>query len=48
MLKPKTAVFKQQMDEASFDKAQEDAIVEMAKATFLAIAEVSDEVASQH
>ncbi|MCW8983843.1 MAG: biliverdin-producing heme oxygenase [Thermoanaerobaculales bacterium] len=44
----KWAAFKKQMDEASFDVAQEDAIVEMAKATFLAIAEVSDEVASQH
>ena len=41
------AAFKQQMDAASFDAAQEDAIVDMAKATFLAIAEVSDEVSSQ-
>ena len=43
----KWAAFKQQMDEASFDAAQEDAIVEMAKATFLAFAEVSDEVAAK-
>jgi heme oxygenase len=39
------AAFKRQMDEASLDVGQEDAIVEMAKVTFHAIAEVSDEVA---
>jgi heme oxygenase len=44
----KWASFKARMDEASFDTAEEDAVVEMAKATFLAIAEVSDEVAEQH
>ena len=42
------ALFREQMDEASFDAAPNNAIVEMAKATFLAIAEVSDEVSSQH
>ena len=41
----KWAAFKEQMDEASFESDQEDAIVEMAKATFIAIADVSDEVA---
>ena len=43
----KWASFRKQMDSASFDVAQQDAIVEMAKATFLAIAEVSDEAADQ-
>jgi len=43
----KWAAFKEQMNEASFDSDQEDAIIEMAKATFLAIAEVSDEVTGQ-
>jgi len=41
----KWATFKQQMDEAPLDPGQEDAIVEMAKATFHVIADVSDEVA---
>jgi heme oxygenase len=43
----KWASFRKKMDSASFDVAQQDAIVEMAKATFLAIAEVSDEAAEQ-
>jgi heme oxygenase len=43
----KWAAFKQQMDEAPLDPDQEDAIVEMAKATFHAIADVSDEVAER-
>ncbi len=38
------AAFKREMDEASFDARHEDAIVEMARRTFEAIAEVSDEV----
>lgn len=42
------ASFREQMGEASIDADQEDAIVEMAKTTFLAIAEVSDEVSSEH
>jgi heme oxygenase len=42
------AAFKHDMDQASFENLDEEAaIIEMAKATFLAIAEVSDEV-SQH
>ena len=41
------AAFKRDMTEASFDPQQEDAMVEMAKKTFLAIAEVSDEVTRQ-
>jgi heme oxygenase len=40
----KWGAFKQQMDEALLDPGEEDAIVEMAKATFRAIANVSDEV----
>jgi heme oxygenase len=43
----KWAAFRRDMDEASFEADQEEAIIEMAKATFLAIAEVSDEVAGQ-
>lgn len=43
----KWADFKRELDEASFEADQEDAIIEMAKATFLAIAEVSDEVSEQ-
>jgi len=43
----KWASFRRDMDEASFSADQEEAIIEMAKATFLAIAEVSDEVAEQ-
>lgn len=42
----KWAAFRRDMDEASFSADQEEAIIEMAKATFLAIAEVSDEVSS--
>jgi heme oxygenase len=38
------AAFRRDMDRASFEAADEEAIVEMAKATFVAIAEVSDEV----
>jgi heme oxygenase len=38
------AAFRRDMDEASFEATDEEAIVEMAKKTFLAIAEVSDEV----
>jgi heme oxygenase len=38
------AAFKHDMDQASFEPTEEQAIIEMAKATFLAIAEVSDEV----
>ena len=38
------AAFKHDMDQASFETSEEEAIIEMAKATFLAIAEVSDEV----
>ena len=41
------AAFKLGMDSASFDAEREDAIVEMAKRTFEAIAEISDEVASR-
>ncbi len=41
------AAFRSDMDEASFNADQEEAIIEMAKATFLAIAEVSDEVSGQ-
>ena len=41
------AAFRRDMDEASFSADQEEAIIEMAKATFLAIAEVSDEVSGQ-
>jgi heme oxygenase len=41
------AAFKRDMDQASFENTDEEAIIEMAKATFLAIAEVSDEI-SQH
>jgi len=40
----KWAAFRREMDEASFEADQEEAIIEMAKTTFLAIAEVSDEV----
>ncbi len=43
----KWASFKRDMDEASFSADQEEAIIEMAKATFIAIAEVSDEVSAQ-
>ena len=43
----KWAAFRREMDEASFEADQEEAIIEMAKATFLAIAEVSDEVSGQ-
>ncbi len=43
----KWAAFRRDMDEASFEADQEEAIIEMAKATFLAIAEVSDEVSEQ-
>jgi heme oxygenase len=39
------AAFKRDMEGASFEANQEEAIIEMAKATFLAISEVSDEVA---
>ncbi len=42
---PVWAAFKLGMDEASFDNRHEDAIVEMARKTFEAIADVSDEVA---
>jgi heme oxygenase len=42
----KWAAFKQQMDDASLEAGQEDAIVEMAKVTFHAIADVSDEVSA--
>lgn len=41
------AAFRRDMDEASFDANQEEAMIEMAKATFIAIAEVSDEVSGQ-
>ena len=40
------AAFKRDMDEAEFDPAQEQAIIDMAKATFVAISEVSDEVST--
>ena len=43
----KWAAFRRDMDEASFEADQQEAIIEMAKATFLAIAEVSDEVSAQ-
>ena len=43
----KWAAFRRDMDEASLDAAQEEAIIEMAKATFLAIADVSEEVSGQ-
>jgi heme oxygenase len=43
----KWASFRRDMDEASFSADQEEAIIEMAKATFIAIAEVSDEVSEQ-
>jgi len=43
----KWAAFRRDMDEASFEADQEEAIIKMAKATFLAIAEVSDEVSEQ-
>jgi len=43
----KWASFRRDMDEASFSADQEEAIIEMAKATFIAIAEVSDEVSAQ-
>jgi len=43
---PVWAAFKREMDEASFEARHEDAIVEMARRTFEAIAEVSDEVAT--
>jgi len=43
---PKWAAFKREMDEAAFDADHRDAIVEMAKKTFEAIAAVSDEVAN--
>lgn len=39
------AAFKREMDSASLEADDEDAVVEMAKQTFAAIAEVSDEVA---
>jgi heme oxygenase len=38
------AAFKRDMEEASFAADQQEAIIEMAKMTFQAIAEVSDEV----
>jgi heme oxygenase len=38
------AAFRRGMDEAAFDADQAEAIIEMAKSTFQAIAEVSDEV----
>jgi len=40
------AAFKREMDEASFEPRHQDAIVELAKRTFDAIAEISDEVAT--
>jgi heme oxygenase len=40
------AAFRRDMDGSSFDAAQHQAIVEMAKATFVAISAVSDEVAN--
>jgi heme oxygenase len=43
----KWAAFRREMDEATFGADQEEAIIEMAKTTFLAIAEVSDEVSGQ-
>jgi heme oxygenase len=39
------AAFKHDMDGTGFDAEQEESILEMAKATFLAIAEIADEVA---
>lgn len=42
------AEFKQKMNAAELGPAREDAIVEMAKRTFQAITEVSDEVAEAH
>jgi heme oxygenase len=44
----KWADFRRGMDEASFEADQEEAIIEMAKTTFRAIAEVSDEVSDQN
>ena len=41
---PVWAAFRREMEEASFEARQEDAIVEMARCTFEAIADVSDEV----
>ena len=41
------ASFRRDMDEAKFESAQEQAIIDMAKATFLAISEVSDEVSGR-
>ncbi len=43
----KWATFRRDMDEASLNADQQESIIEMAKATFLAIAEVSDEVSGQ-
>ena len=43
----KWAAFRRGMDEASFEADQEEAIIELAKTTFRAIAEVSDEVSGQ-
>ena len=40
------AAFKRDMDEAEFDATQKQAIIDMAKATFVAISEVSDEVST--
>jgi heme oxygenase len=41
------ASFRREMDAASFEGGQQDAVVEMAKRTFEAIAEVSDEVSAE-
>ena len=41
------AAFRREMEEATFEADQEEAIIEMAKSTFQAIAEVSDEVSRQ-
>ena len=43
---PVWAAFKREMEGASFEARHEDAIVEMARKTFEAIADVSDEVAA--
>lgn len=43
----KWASFRREMEEAAFEAEQEEAIIEMAKTTFRAIAEVSDEVSGQ-
>ncbi len=44
----KWAAFKEAMDQTSFEASDEEAMIEMAKATFLAISEVSDEISNQH